>query len=104
ALSARDDATTYMLLGRSISALLGTATIPVVFLIAHRLAGRAAGVIGDGLLASAVLHLRDSHFFTVDASLVFFCVATWAAAVAIADDGKPSAYVTAGHQLCTRPR
>jgi hypothetical protein len=27
-LSARDDATTYMLLGRSISALLGTATIP----------------------------------------------------------------------------
>ena len=95
-LSAPDDGTTYMLLGRSISALLGTATIPVVFLIAHRLAGRAAGLIAAGLLASAVLHLRDSHFFTVDASMVFFCVVTWAAAVAIADRGRPVAYVVAG--------
>jgi hypothetical protein len=95
-LSAPDDGTTYMLLGRSISALLGTATIPLVFVIANRLAGRAAGLIAAGLLASAVLHLRDSHFFTVDASMVFFCVVTWAAAVAIADHGKPSAYIMAG--------
>jgi len=95
-LSAPADGTTYMLLGRSISALLGTATIPVVFLIAHRLAGRAAGLIAAGLLASAVLHLRDSHFFTVDPSMVFFCVVTWAAAVAIADRGSPVAYVVAG--------
>jgi 4-amino-4-deoxy-L-arabinose transferase-like glycosyltransferase len=43
-----------------------------------------------------VLHLRDSHFFTVDISMVFFCVATWAAAVAMADQGRPSAYIAAG--------
>src|SRR4029450_2719426 len=52
-LSSPDDGTTYMLLGRSISALLGTATIPVVFLIAHRLPGRAAGLMWAGPGASA---------------------------------------------------
>ncbi len=95
-LSSPDDGRVYMLLGRSISALLGTATIPLVFVIANRVAGRVAGLVSAALLACAVLHLRDSHFFTVDISLVFFCVVTWAAAVAIADRGKLSAYIAAG--------
>jgi len=95
-LSMPENGTTYMLLGRGVSALLGTAAIPLVFLVANRVGGRVAGLVSAALLGCAVLHLRDSHFFTVDISMVFFCVVTWAAAVAIADQGRPSAYTLAG--------
>ena len=71
------DEITYMVLGRAISAALGTATIPLVYLVAARLAGRRAGVLAAFLLAGAVIHLRDSHFFTLDVSAAFFCVLTW---------------------------
>lgn len=98
-LSTAPDGITYMLIGRSLSALLGTATIPLVFTIANRVAGRVAGLVSAALVACAVLHLRDSHFFTVDVSLVFFCVVTWTAAMAIADRGNPSAYIAAGAGL-----
>jgi 4-amino-4-deoxy-L-arabinose transferase-like glycosyltransferase len=95
-LTSAPDGLTYMLLGRGVSAALGTATIPLVFVIARRLAGRVAGLVAAALLACAVLHLRDSHFFTVDISLVFFCVVTWAAALAMADTGKRWTYAAAG--------
>jgi len=90
------DATTYMLLGRSISAALGTATIPLVFVIGRRVAGPLAGLLSAGFLAFSVLHFSHSHFFTVDVSLVFFCMVTLAAAVAMADHGRRSAYLVAG--------
>jgi 4-amino-4-deoxy-L-arabinose transferase-like glycosyltransferase len=95
-LSSTPDGFTYMLLGRGVSATLGTATIPLVFVIARRLAGRVAGLVAAALLACAVVHLRDSHFFTVDISLIFFCVLTWAAALAMADTGKRWTYAAAG--------
>ena len=66
------DEVTFMVLGRAISAAFGTATIPLVYLIASRVAGRLAGVLAALLLACSVLHLRDSHFFTTDSSLVVF--------------------------------
>ncbi|MEO8260267.1 MAG: glycosyltransferase family 39 protein [Acidobacteriota bacterium] len=71
------DEVTFMVLGRATSAAFGTATIPLVYLIASRVAGRRAGVLAALLLACSVLHLRDSHFFTTDSSLVFFSTLTW---------------------------
>jgi hypothetical protein len=71
-LTSQRDQITYMVLGRSWSAVLGTLTVPIVYLAAARAAGRRAGVIAAFLLACAVLHLRESHFFSVDASLTFF--------------------------------
>jgi 4-amino-4-deoxy-L-arabinose transferase-like glycosyltransferase len=78
------DEVTYMLLGRSISAAFGTATIPLVFAVASRVAGRVAGLCAAALMAVAVLHVRDSHFFSVDATLVFFCVLCWLSMMKIA--------------------
>jgi 4-amino-4-deoxy-L-arabinose transferase-like glycosyltransferase len=95
-LSASADATTYMLLGRAISATLGTATIPLVFHIGRKVAGPVAGLLSAAFLAFAVLHFRDSHFFTVDISLVFFCMATLAASLAIAEHGRWPAYLLSG--------
>ncbi len=90
------DQITYTALGRSISAVFGTATIPLVYLVSTRLGGRLAGLISATLLACAVIHLRDSHFFTVDITLIFFCVVAWAAAMAIAERGSAGASVAAG--------
>src|SRR5438445_10124101 len=46
----------YMLMGRAISAAFGTATVPLVYLVARRVSGRTAGLIAALLLASAVVH------------------------------------------------
>ena len=71
------DEVTYMVLGRAISATLGTATIPLTYLVARRVSGRLAGVLAAFLLACAVIHLRDSHFFALDVSMTFCTVITW---------------------------
>jgi hypothetical protein len=68
------DEVTYMILGRTISATLGTATIPLVYAIARRISGRLGGVCAAFLLACAVIHLRESHFFSLDVSMTFFTV------------------------------
>jgi 4-amino-4-deoxy-L-arabinose transferase-like glycosyltransferase len=90
------DGTAFMVMGRAISAAFGTATIPMVFLIGRRLAGRTAGLLAAGLLAVTVLHVRDSHFLSVDASLTFFCTLTWYCALRMAAGGSLRSYVAAG--------
>jgi hypothetical protein len=71
------DEVIYMVLGRAISATLGTATIPLVYVIARRVSGRLAGMLAAFLLACSVIHLRESHFFSLDVSMTFFTVVTW---------------------------
>jgi len=81
------DEITYMLLGRAISATLGTATVWLVYAVARRIAGRRAGVLAAFLLAAAVIHLRESHFFSLDVSMTFFTVLGLYFAVRLADCG-----------------
>jgi 4-amino-4-deoxy-L-arabinose transferase-like glycosyltransferase len=76
-LTSMRDQITYMVLGRAISATLGTATIPLVYIVASRVGGRLAGVLAAFLLAGSVIHLRDSHFFALDVSMAFFTVLAW---------------------------
>ena len=90
------DEITYMVLGRAISATLGTATIPLVYHVASRVAGRLAGVLAAVLLACSVIHLRESHFFTVDISMTFFTVLAWCFLVRTVERGDTSADVGAG--------
>ena len=82
------DEVTYMLLGRSISATLGTATIPLAYAIARRLSGRRAGVFAAFLVAGAVIHLRESHFFSLDVSMTFFTVLGLYFAARIVERGR----------------
>jgi hypothetical protein len=95
-LTTLSDGVTFMVMGRAISAAFGTATIPVVYAIGRRLGGTVAGVVAAALLAFAVLHVRDSHFFSVDASLTFFCTLTWWFAIRIAQEGRLRDYGWAG--------
>jgi hypothetical protein len=95
-LALKDDGIRFMLLGRSISAALGTATIPLVYLIASRVSRPVAGLVAAALTAAGVLHLRDSHFFSVDVSLTFFSILAWLLLIHVAMRGATRAYVGAG--------
>jgi len=99
ALSVPRDEITYMVLGRAISATFGTACIPLVYLVARRVGGRVAGLISALLLACAVVHLRESHFFTVDLGMLFFATVTWLFSLRIADTGRVRDYALAGVSL-----
>jgi hypothetical protein len=90
------DEVTYMVLGRGISAAFGTATIPMAYAIASRLAGRLAGLIAAAFLAVTVLHVRDSHFFSVDITLTFFCMLTWLCLLRMAERGSVRSGVATG--------
>ena len=50
-----------LLYGRAFSALVGSATVLLVFAIGRRLGGTAVGLVAAALLATNWLHVRDSH-------------------------------------------
>jgi hypothetical protein len=95
-LSVPRDEVTYMVLGRAISAAFATATIPIVYSVATRVAGRVAGLLAAAYLAVSVLHIRDAHFFSVDISMTFFCMLTWLALMRMAERGTIASGVHTG--------
>jgi len=95
-LDLREHGVRFMVLGRAISATFGTATIVLVYAIARRVSNETGGLVAAGLAAAGVLHLRESHFFSVDVTLTFFCVLAWLLLLRVATDGTTRSYVLAG--------
>ena len=60
---------------RVLDALLGSLTVLLVFEFGRRAYGWLAGFLGASALAVAFLHVRDSHFGTLDVPLTLACVA-----------------------------
>ena len=60
---------------RVLDALLGSLTVLLVFDFGRRAYGWLAGFFGASALAVAFLHVRDSHFATLDVPLTLACVA-----------------------------
>ena len=60
---------------RILDALLGSVTVLLVFEFGRRAYGWLAGLLGASALAVAFLHVRDSHFGTLDIPLTLACVA-----------------------------
>jgi 4-amino-4-deoxy-L-arabinose transferase-like glycosyltransferase len=81
------DEVTFMVIGRALSASFGTATILVVYGVARRIGGVSAGLLAAALTAFGVMHLRESHFFTVDIPMTFFSVVTLAVLMRVIEDG-----------------
>ncbi len=61
---------------RVLDALLGSLTVLLVFEFGRRAYGWLAGFLGAAALAVAFLHVRDSHFGTLDIPLTLACVGT----------------------------
>lgn len=73
------------LVGRLVTALLGTATIVVIFALGRRLFGSRAGLIAAHFYALAPLAVVHSHFLTVDVPATFFVALALLAAARLLD-------------------
>jgi hypothetical protein len=71
----QDQASGYLWV-RILDALLGSLTVLLVFEFGRRAYGWLAGFLGAAALAVAFLHVRDSHFATLDVPLTLACAAT----------------------------
>jgi hypothetical protein len=58
--------------GRLLSATFDLLTVLLVALIAFHLYGRAASLLAAAFAAFTVLHIQQSHYFTMDTFLTFF--------------------------------
>jgi len=70
---------------RLLDAVLGSATVLLLYRFGRRAYGEPAGLVGALFLAIAFLAVRDSHFATIDIPLTFACVAGLNAAIALAE-------------------
>jgi hypothetical protein len=81
---------------RSLSALLGVATILLAWMAGRRLGGTAGGLTAAALLAVLFLPVRDAHFGTVDVPAAFASMAALVAILRAIDSGTKGAFVLAG--------
>jgi len=63
----------FTLLGRLLVAVMGTLTLGFTFRLGRWAYGRSAGLFALLFLSVSFLHVRDSHFITVDVPLTLFC-------------------------------
>ncbi len=72
---------TIFIVGRLLTAMMGTASVALVYSIATRWRDRTAGVLSAIFLSVAFLHVRDSHFLTLDVPATFYllvaCLFAW---------------------------
>ena len=57
--------------GRVVSALVGTLTVLLLYLLGSRLYGWRVGLLAGFLLAACALHVQNSHYGTTDVFLTF---------------------------------
>jgi YYY domain-containing protein len=72
--------------GRALSALADLLTVLLVFAIARRLYGWTAGLLASAFIALMVLHIQQSHFFTMDTFITFFTILAIYFAVRVVTD------------------
>ena len=89
------DPTVFYLIGRTTTALIGAATVYLVYSLGRRAYSRAAGLWGAGLLAINVLHADLSHYIAVDVPMTFLAVATLYFAVRMVTEDRASNYAWA---------
>ena len=87
---------TLSLIGRFWSALLGGATVGVLFLVGRRLYGWKTGLGAAFLLAVLPLHLLHSHYATVDIPVTFLVLLAFLFSVLVWREGKWRWYLLAG--------
>jgi 4-amino-4-deoxy-L-arabinose transferase-like glycosyltransferase len=73
-----------ILSGRVVTAVLGAATVPLVYLLGREISGHRVGLLAALLLALLPGHVQHSHFATVDVPMTFFvALSLWLATRAL---------------------
>lgn len=93
------DPTLLYLLGRATTALLGTLTVLMTYLLGKKAYNRAVGLLSAFFLAVCFLHVRDSHFAVNDVPVAFFTTVVLWAALGIVESGRTKWYIVAGAAL-----
>lgn len=100
------DRPTVYVIARVLSAAFGILTVWLVYRIGAVAYGRSVGLWAAAFLTFTVLHLRDSHFATVDVLLGCELAAMTLVSLRILADGRSRDYVIAGVLLglsvCTK--
>ena len=65
------------LAGRTLSALADTGSIALVFLLGRRLYGSRVGLLAAALMALAVVHIQQSHFYRPETFIVLLTLASF---------------------------
>ncbi len=84
------------LVGRQLSALLGTISVPALYWALAPVWGSGAGLGAAAVLATATLHVRESKYATTDAPAVFVLVLAMGALLRLVVGGKLRLAITAG--------
>ncbi len=82
---------------RLVSVLTGVGTVALVFALGRRLSGQArVGLMAALLVAVAYVHVRDSHFATVDVTMTFFTTLSVLLALEALRRGRTALFAAAG--------
>jgi 4-amino-4-deoxy-L-arabinose transferase-like glycosyltransferase len=92
---AQAEPASFYLWGRIATALIGTATVVVVYQIGMRWGARHA-LLAAGLMAVLPLHVRYSHFVLTDTPLTFFVALTFLLSLAAHERGTTASFAMAG--------
>lgn len=87
---------TIFVVGRLLTAIMGTASVALVYGIATRWRDRTAGVLSAAFLSVAFLHVRDSHFLTLDVPATFYLLVACLFAWRQFDQPKPTTALLCG--------
>jgi Dolichyl-phosphate-mannose-protein mannosyltransferase len=90
--------TTALLVARLTSALLGTGSVVLIFMVGRRAFGPATGLLAAAMLAVNFLHVHLSHFGLNDVPATFFLVAALVPAAALLERPSTRGYLLSG--LC----
>jgi hypothetical protein len=89
------DPSDFYLWGRALTALLGTLTVFIVYLIGLRWGGRHAA-LAAGLMAVMPLHVRESHYVLTDVPATFFVALTMLLSLRANERTRTLAFAAAG--------
>ncbi|MBC7185666.1 MAG: glycosyltransferase family 39 protein [Calditrichaeota bacterium] len=87
---------TFHLIGRVVTAMLGTATVLLVYSLGARAYNRRVGLLAAAFCATVFLHVRNSHYVTVDVPATFMATAAFLGAVLVAQRGRWPEVVAGG--------
>lgn len=86
----------YFLVGRVVTALFGTATVGMTYLIGSRNWNRTVGLCAAALLGFSFTHITQSHWALPDVPMTFFTTAALYFIFKLFWDGKTRSYVYCG--------
>ena len=90
------DPSPFYLIGRYFSAILGTATVGLVYLVGKRYGGKRVGLLAALFLACNFEHTRFSHNAKVDILVTFLIFLAFVRVLKILDRGHSKDYILAG--------